>query len=134
MVKQSELPIVSMNMVFKTGAAAEPKGKDGVANMASTLIDDGTKTRSAEEITNQLQSIGANMNANSGWDSTNVTLQTVTANLDKALDIYSDVITNPVFPSKETEGLRGRSLVGLQQQKSNANIIGNIAYSQGPLW
>ena len=54
MVKQSELPIVSMNMVFKTGAAAEPKGKDGVANMASTLIDDGTKTRSAEEITNQL--------------------------------------------------------------------------------
>lgn len=130
MVKHSELPIVSMNMVFKTGAAAEPKGKDGVANMAATLIDDGTKTRSAEEITNQLQSIGANIGANSGWDSTNVTLQTVTANLDKALDIYADVITNPVFPSKETEGLRGRSLVGLQQQKSNANIIGNIAYAR----
>jgi zinc protease len=130
MVKQSELPIVSMNMVFKTGAAAEPKGKDGVANMASSLIDDGTTTRSANDIANQLQSIGANLNASSGWDSTNVTLQTLTRDLDKALDIYSDVITNPAYPAAEVEGLRGRSIVGLQQQKSNANIIGNIAYNK----
>jgi zinc protease len=130
MVKQSELPIVSMNMVFRTGAAAEPKGKDGVANMASSLIDDGTTTRSANDITNQLQSIGANLTASSGWDSTNVTLQTLTRDLDKALDIYSDVIINPAYPATEVEGLRGRSIVGLQQQKSNANIIGNIAYNK----
>lgn len=129
-VRQSELPIVSMNMVFKTGAAAEPKGKDGVANMASTLLDDGTKTRSADEITNQLQAIGANINANSGWDSTNVTMQTLTRNLDKALEIYADVITNPSYPAKEVDSLRGRALVGLQQQKSNANVIGNIAYNK----
>jgi zinc protease len=130
MVKQSELPIVSMNMVFKTGAAAEPKGKDGVANMASSLIDDGTTTRSASDIANQLAAIGANVNASSGWDSTNVTLQTLTRDLDKALDIYADVITNPAYPATEVEGLRGRSIVGLQQQKSNANIIGNIAYNK----
>jgi zinc protease len=129
-VRQSKLPIVSMNMVFKTGAAGEPKGKDGVANMTSSLLDDGTKTRSAGDISNQLAALGANLNANSTWDSTSVTMQTLTRNLDKALDLYSDVITNPSYPGAEVEGLRGRSVVGLQQQKSNANIIGNIAYNK----
>lgn len=130
MVKQSELPIVAMNMVFKTGATAEPKGKDGVANMAATLLDDGTRTRSAEDITNQLAGIGANVNANSGWDATNVSMTSLTKNLDQALNIYSDVIVNPTFPEKELAGLRGRSLAGLQLQKTNANIIGNVAYSK----
>ena len=130
MVKQSELPIVAMNMVFKTGATAEPKGKDGVANMTATLLDDGTKTRSAEEIVNQLAAIGTNVNANSSWDATNVSISTLTKNLDQALNIYADVIVNPTFPEKELTGLRGRSLAGLQLQKTNANIIGNVAYSK----
>lgn len=130
MVKQSELPIVAMNLVFKTGATAEPKGKEGVASMAASLLDDGTKTRSADDITNQLAGIGSNLNANSTWDSTNVSLQTLTKNLDQALNIYSDVIVNPSFPATEVESLRRRSLIGLQQQKTNPNLIGNIAYSK----
>jgi zinc protease len=130
MVKQSELPIVAMNLVFKTGATAEPKGKEGVANMTSTLLDDGTKTRSAEDITNQLAGIGANLNAGSTWDSTNVSISTLTKNLDQALNIYADVIVNPSFPEKELTSLRGRAMVGLMQQKTNPNVIGNIAYSK----
>lgn len=130
MVKQSELPVVAMNMVFKTGATAEPKGKEGVANLASTLLDDGTKTRSAEEIFNQLTAIGANVNPGSTWDSTNVSLQTLTKNLDQALNIYADVIVNPTFPAGEVESQRRRSLIGLQQAKTNPNIIGNVAYSK----
>jgi zinc protease len=130
MVKQSELPIVAMNMVFKTGATAEPKGKEGVAGLASNLIDDGTKTRSAEDIANQLAAIGANVNAGSGWDSTNVSMNSMTKNLDQALDIYADVITNPSYPQAELTNLQGRMKVGFQVQKTNPNIIGNNAYNK----
>lgn len=130
MVKHDELPIASMNMVFKTGAVAEPKGKEGVGGMAATLLDDGTKTRSAAEIANQQQSLGINIFPNSSWDSTTVGMQTLTANMDKALELYSDVILNPSFPATELEGLRGRSLIGLQQQKTNPNFVGNTAYNK----
>ncbi len=130
MVQQNELPIVSMNLVLKTGTTNEPDDRTGVAGFTTSLIDDGTKTRSAVEIANQLQAIGANMNAGGGWDSTNVTLQTLTKNLDKALEIYSDVITNPTFPAAEFESLRDRSLVGLRQQKANPNAIANVAYNK----
>ncbi len=130
MVEQNELPIVSMNLVLKTGATNEPDDRTGVANITTALMDDGTKNRSAVDIANQLQSIGAFVNAGGGWDSTNVTMQTLTKNLDKALEIYADVIVNPTFPASEFESLRGRSLVGLRQQKANPNAIANVAYNK----
>jgi zinc protease len=130
MVEQKELPIVSMNLVLKTGTSNEPNNKTGVANMTAQLLDDGTTKRSAEDIANQLQSIGAFVNANSGWDSTNVSMQTLTKNLDAALDIYADVIQNPAFPEKELESLRARSLVGLRQQRSNPNAVANTAFNK----
>ena len=130
MVEQHELPIVSMNMVFRTGSSNEPDNKTGVAQITSQLLDDGTATRSATDIANQLQSIGANMGSSSGWDSTNVSIQTLTKNLDKAIDIYADVIQNPSFPANEVESLRGRMLVGLRQQKANPNAISDVVYNK----
>ncbi len=129
-VKQSELPIVSMNMVFKTGGTFEPAAKSGVSQMTATLLDDGTKTRSALDIENQLQSIGASLGANSGWDSTGVSLSTLTKNLDSALDIYADVIVNPSFPETELETVRRRALVGFIQRKSNPNAISSVVYDR----
>jgi zinc protease len=129
-VRQNELPIVSMNMVFKSGGTFEPAEKSGVSSMTATLLDDGTKTRSALDIATQLQSIGASINAGSGWDSTNVSLSTLTKNLDQALDIYSDVILNPSFPETELENVRRRSLVGFMQRKSNPNAISNLVYDR----
>lgn len=130
MVEQKELPIVSMNLVLKTGSVNEPDGRTGVSGLMTQLLDDGTSTRSAVDIANQLQGIGANLNAGSGYDSTNVTMQTLTKNLDQALDIYSDVIQHPTFPAKELEGLRARAIVGLRQQRSNPNAISNNVYAK----
>ncbi|MEO8041282.1 MAG: pitrilysin family protein [Acidobacteriota bacterium] len=131
MVEQKELPIVAMNLVLKSGQGNEPDDRTGLANMTASLLDDGTKTRSAVDITNQLQAIGVSgINAGSGWDSTNVSVQTLKRNLDKALDLYSDVIMNPSFPATEIESLRGRQLVGLRQQKANPNAVAGTVYNK----
>jgi zinc protease len=99
--------------------------------MTATLLDDGTKTRSAVDITNQLQAIGVQgINAGSGWDSTNVSVQSLTRNFDQALNIYADVITNPSFPQTEVESQRKRSIIGLQQQRANANAVSNVVYNK----
>jgi zinc protease len=130
MVPHNELPIVAMNLVLKTGRANEPDDRTGVAAMTTTLLDDGTKTRSAVEISNALQSIGVNIGAGSGWDSTTVSMQTLAKNLDQALDIYADVIQNPTFPEREFTSLRDRQVIGLRQQKANPNAISNVVYNK----
>ena len=130
MVEQRELPIVSMNLVLRTGQTSEPADRTGVASLTASLLDDGTAKRSAADIVNQLQGLGANIGAGSGWDSTNVTLSTLTRNLDPALDIYADIIQNPAFPAAEVESLRNRSLIGLRQQRANPNAINNVAFNK----
>src|SRR5215203_4803708 len=131
MVEQKELPIVAMNLVMKSGQGNEPDDRTGLANITANLLDDGTKTRSAVDIANQLQAIGVGgIGAGSVWDSTNVSIQTLTRNLDKALEIYSDVIVNPAFPATELESQRARSLIGLRQQKANPNAVSNIVYNK----
>jgi zinc protease len=129
LVRQPELPIISMNLVFKTGGTVDPAGKSGLASMTSNLIDDGTKTRSAIDIANGLSNIGATLGTSSGWDSANVSMQTLTRNLDKALEIFSDVVVNPTFPEKELETARGRALNGLRQRKDNPNAIAGVVYN-----
>ncbi len=130
LVKQNELPIVSMNLVVNSGGTLDPDDRAGLASMTASLINDGTGKRSAEDIANQLQSIGANLGSNAGWDFANVSLQTLTKNLDPALDIFADVITNASFPEKEVETFRQRSLVGLRQRRDNPNAIANVAFSK----
>ncbi len=129
-VRQTELPIVSMNLVIKSGGSLDQADKAGVASMTASMINLGTKTRSAIDIANQLQAIGATVNPGSGWDSTNVSMQTLTKNLDTALNIFSDVVVNSSFSNAEFEKLRGRSLVGLQQRKSNPTAVAGVVYNK----
>jgi zinc protease len=129
-VRQSELPIVSMNMVLKTGGTFEPADKSGVSSLTATLLDDGTKTRSALDIANQLQAIGASVGAGSGWDSTNVSMSSLTKNMDQALDIFADVIVNPTFPESELESTRRRTVGSFIQRKSNPNAISGLVYDR----
>lgn len=129
-VKNNELPIVSMNLVFNSGAILDSADKYGVASWTASSLNQGTATRSAVEIANQLQSIGASVFANSGWDSSNVSMQTLTKNLDSALNIYSDVITNPSFPPTEIESLRRRSIIGLAQRKSQPGAVAGLAFNK----
>ncbi|HRH42466.1 MAG TPA: pitrilysin family protein [Pyrinomonadaceae bacterium] len=130
LVKQNELPIVSMNLVINAGGMLESADKSGVAVMTAGMLNQGTKTRSALDIANQLQSIGSSVFAGAGWDSTTISMQTLTKNLDQTLDVYSDVILNPAFPSTELESIRRRTLVGFLQLKSNPSAVASVVYDK----
>jgi zinc protease len=119
-----------MNLVFKTGTTADPQGLTGVGDTTSSLLDDGTKTRTAVQIANEVQSIGAQLSTGSGDDSSSVGMSTLTRNFDKALDIYADVIQNAEFPEAEVENWRRRAIGGLLQRRDNANAISGLVYNR----
>jgi zinc protease len=129
-VRHSELPIVSMNLVINAGGVLDSTDKAGVAAMTSNMLNQGTKTRSAVDIANALQSIGASVNPNASWDASTVSMQSLTKNIDEALDIYADVITNPSFPEKELASIKGRTLVGFRQRRSSPTAVASVVYDK----
>jgi zinc protease len=128
-VEQHELPVVNMNLVIKSGAASDPMDRSGIASLTADMLDEGTKTRNSLDISNQLSSIGARLGTGANWDSSNVNLLTLTRHLDRALDIFSDVLLNPAFPDNDLKRLRASRLVGLRQQRDNANSIASNVYA-----
>ncbi len=130
LVERHKLPIVSMDLIVNGGGSLDPADKAGMASLTASMLNQGTKTRSALEIANGLQSIGSNVGANASWDSSGVSARTITKNLDKTLDYFSDVVAHPTFPGTEFNQLRGRVMGGFRQRKASNTAVAGLVYDK----
>jgi zinc protease len=128
-VEHHDLPVVTLNMVLKTGAASDPPNASGLASITSALLDEGTQTRSALDISNELAAIGARLGTGADWDLSGVSVLTVTRHLDRTLEIFTDVLTNPAFPERELELQRNSRLTTIMQRRDNPQDIAGVAYA-----
>ncbi|MBI5474429.1 MAG: insulinase family protein [Ignavibacteriae bacterium] len=130
LVEDHELPLVAFNIVFQTGSDHDPLDKAGLASMTADVLDEGTKTRSALQIAEELDFIGAHLGVNTNTDGSFLTLNCMTKHLDKALGVYADVLVNPTFPPSEFNRLQEQRLTGLRQQKDRAATIASLAFNK----
>jgi len=122
------VPIASITVVMPGGTATDPAGKAGLAELASTLADKGTPTRSAEQIAATLESLGASMGAVPSPDGVAFTLTAPVANLAAAGEVMADVIRNASYPDDELERERARLIDSLQVAlKDPGSLAGMVA-------
>ncbi len=129
LVEHHELPTVAFNLVIQAGSDHDPVTQPGIASVTADLLDEGTKNRDALQISEGIESIGASFSTNSSLDGSSVTLSTLTKHVDKALDIFADVVTNPTFPEKDFERLRKTRVAALTQQRDQPTAIANNAFA-----
>jgi zinc protease len=115
---RTAVPIVSFSLRLDAGFASDQFGEPGTANLAMSMLDEGTRSRSALEISDELARLGAQLGAGAGLDTSVVSLSALKENLDKSLAIYSDVVLNPAFPQHELDRLRKTTLAQIAQEKT----------------
>lgn len=130
LVEHGELPVIQMQFVFQTGATSDPLDKPGIANLTMRLLDAGTKKRTALEIADEIDYIGASLNASTGYDGSFVNVLTLKKHLSKVLEIVSDVLQNPTFPQSEFERIKKEVLTNLLQQKDRPEVIVGKVFSK----
>lgn len=120
LLENHKVPTVSMQMVVLSGGLSDPADRRGLATFTASLLREGTKTRTSRQIAEQADAIGAALSASSGLSAftTNVSTFGLVENLDGMLDIFADVIRNPVFPKEEVEKFKTRQLSQLQAQRA----------------
>jgi len=119
------LPIFSMEMVINSGGLSDPADMRGLANMTAFLMRDGTAKHTSREISEALDTIGANFNANTGVSSftTNITAGGLTENLDQILDLYSEIILTPTYPAAEVDRYKSRTIDSMPQLRGNPTLL-----------
>ncbi|HSR41646.1 MAG TPA: pitrilysin family protein, partial [Longimicrobiales bacterium] len=116
LARRDAIPVVNLRMVVDAGYASDAGGLAGTANLAMSMLDEGTESRNALEISEELQRLGATLFSGSNLDVSSVTMSALTENLDGSLDLFADVVLNPSFPQADFERLRRQTLAGIQQE------------------
>ena len=130
LVEDHELPVVQMNLVILSGAADDPEGKSGLANLTAQMLDEGTGKRDALTVADDLEYLGARFSVSSGMDGTFASLLTLKEYVDQALEIYADVLLNPSFPENEWSRVKTTHLTALLQQKDQPGTMASKAFNR----
>ncbi len=113
------VPLFAARAAFLGGVRFEDQKNNGVSNFVSEMFTRGTKTRGAEDIAREIESIAAEVSGFSGRNSFGVTVESLSRNFDKAMNVFADVILNPSFSPEEIERARRDILSGINRQGDN---------------
>jgi len=123
LMEQHEVPIVSFNIVVKAGSAADPQGKEGLASLTAELLRKGTRNRSSEQVSSDLDFIGGEFAMNANTDFTAGSAEFLKKDIRQGLDLLDDILLNPVFAQEELTKLIEQRVDGIKAAKDRADSV-----------
>lgn len=129
-VLHHEQPAVSMRMLVRAGSVQDLPGKAGVANLAASLLDQGTTTRSAEQIADQIDFIGGALGTGSGSDLSFVNAVVMKDSFDVGMELLADVVRNPAFAVAEIERQKQQAISALQVSRGDPDYVASVLFDR----
>ncbi|HEX8028653.1 MAG TPA: insulinase family protein, partial [Vicinamibacterales bacterium] len=127
-VEHHEVPLAQINLIVRSGSAADPIGKYGVGSLAAAMLDEGAGTRSSLELADALEFLGANLSTTSSFDYSAIRMSVLVSKLGDALPLMSDVALRPTFPATDLDRLKKERLTGLLQARDNPAALIQLAF------
>lgn len=113
------LPLVSINVVLKAGAAHDPKGQSGITNFMGEMLKRGTKYRTKEKILEALDQIGGSLEVETRTEALILRGNVLAEKLSEYLDIVREVVSEPSFPEHEIKKLKAEIISSILEERGN---------------
>ncbi len=129
-MENKKLPLVNFRLVLKAGSVYDPVGKEGLANLTATLVRKGTKTKSFEQISEEIEFVGGTLQSGASADYAFIGGEFLSKDLDLAMNLLSDILLNPAFSQEEFDREKELTLAALQEEKDDPSTIATKAFYQ----
>lgn len=126
----NSLPIVRLEAALRTGAASDPRKKEGLANFAFETARRGAAGRAREEIDARLDGLGATLEVATHADSVRLVGTVLARNLDAYLGVVADVLLRPDFPDAEISRTRREILSDIDELRTDDEALGNRFFTR----
>ena len=113
------LPLVSIALTLRRGAASDPPGQEGLASFTADLLGRGAGARDAVAFAEAVDALGASFGAGAGWDSVGVSISGLSRDFDTLLGLLTDAALRPLFDAREAERARAERLAALERAKDD---------------
>lgn len=128
--EQSGLPLVTLRLLVKAGTLQDPPGKEGLANLTASLLLSGTKKRSATQIAQELDFLGAKLSAAGGDDFAEVSLTILKKDLAAGLDLFQDIVLHPAFAPPEMRRKVAEIQASLKSDEDEPMVVAARAFNK----
>ena len=124
----TEVPLVSIRLVFEGGHLLESSDKYGVASLAGQMMNEDTERFTAEEFENELDKLGSNISVGAGNQSLTVSMSTLERNLDATLELFEERLFNTRFMEDDLERFRQQQIESIEASKEEPSGIAAAIY------
>jgi zinc protease len=132
-LEDHRLPVVSVQIQLSgAGPLYEPADLPGLASVTATMLREGTKTRTSPQIAQEIDQLGATVNAGAGFGSaaTGLFASGLSDNFEEWFALAVDLLLNPTFPEKELVTLKGRLMAQLRQQRASPGFLASERFNK----
>lgn len=129
-VLHHEQPVISMRMIVRAGAAQDPPDKAGLADLAASLLDQGTTTKSAKQVQDEIDFMGGAMGAGAATDLSFVNVVVMKDNFEAGLRILSDMARKPGFAPEEIERQRQQALSAFRVNLDSPEYVADVVFDR----
>lgn len=128
--EERALPMVTLSLLIDAGSRYDPRDREGLANITARLLTYGTRKRSALQISEALDFIGASLQASAGLEVTSISLTILKKDLDTGLELLGEILTASIFPPKEIERQRQSIIAAINARDENPGDIAQRKFAE----
>ncbi|MEZ5994928.1 MAG: pitrilysin family protein [Hyphomonadaceae bacterium] len=130
LVSDATVPMIVLRAYWRGGSASEPAALTGVTGVMADMMTEGAGAYEANAFKERLQDLNMSLGFSGGWDGAAMSLVTLSANRDAAVEMARLALNAPRFDAEPLERIRRQMLVGLRTRETNAGYIANLALDQ----
>ncbi len=128
--RMEHLRSVAMGVWIKSGSRCEPPETNGISHFVEHMLFKGTRSRSAQLIAREMDSIGGNLDAFTGKETICFNVKSLSDHVPIALDILADLVLNPIFAASDIERERGVILEEIKIDEDNPDYLVSELFTQ----
>ena len=123
-------PVVTILAVVEAGATRDPRDVEGVAQLATRALNEGTRTMNSFELAQRLEMLGSTLDTGADWDSAIVQLTALSSRVEDGFAVLAEVLREPAFPEHELERMRAERLSDLAQLRAEPRGLADVFFSR----
>ncbi|MFT7073176.1 M16 family metallopeptidase [Patiriisocius sp. Uisw_017] len=129
-IEQNEIPTVNFSIVMRGGHLLDDKNNNGVANLMTDIMMEGTANKTPQELEEAIELLGASVNMYTTRESIVIQGNTLTRNFGKTMDLIEEVLLEPRFDIEEFGRIKTKTINDIKRSAANPNSVASNVYNK----